>query len=663
MAVLLGIDTGGTYTDAVLFDEVRGVVNSAKALTTKYDLTVGIRQALEAILPPALPDIKLVSLSTTLATNAMVEGRRSPVCLLLLGYEPEALERAGLKQALGSDPVVFLEGGHTENGKEKRPLDLDAVHQAVLAYAPQVAAFAVSGFFSVRNPAHESAVRSLVRELTGLPVTCGHELTSHLDAPRRALTTLFNARLIPLLQQLILSVQAVLTEKGIKAPLMVVKGDGSLVEAQVALERPIETILSGPAASVVGASHLSGKDNVFVADMGGTTTDIALLREGYPVLNRSGARIGGWQTMVEAIAIHTIGLGGDSEVAGGAAERLLVGPQRVVPLSLLGHQYPQILDVLRNQLAQDATQPLTGQFVLRQYALAGSEERLSPPQLEVWEAVAQGPVPLARWARQHELRRAAVRLARRGQLIFSQFTPSDAAHVLGQQQAWSVEAARLGAELWLRRLNPTGSISNERVVDFCQQVIDQVVRQAGQALVEVALHEENIAVPEAGSPLGRLLVDRALTATQNGATLGVQLTLGYPLVAVGAPVSTYYPTLASRLNTQLHIPPYAEVANAVGAAVGGIKHTLRVLITPLGKKKFRVHLPTGIQDFPDLEAAAAYATEQAGQLAIEHIRRSGAQDIRLQTQRQDRTAPSNSGEKVFLESEIRVTATGRPQPG
>jgi hypothetical protein len=86
------------------------------------------------------------------------------------------------------------------------------------------------------------------------------------------------------------------------------------------------------------------------------------------------------------------------------------------------------------------------------------------------------------------------------------------------------------------------------------------------------------------------------------------------------------------------------------------------LITPLGKKKFRVHLPTGIQDFPELEAAAAYATDQAGQLATDYIRRSGAQDIHLQTQRQDRTAPSSSGEKVFLESEIRVTATGRPQP-
>src|SRR4030095_14162788 len=127
MAVLLGIDTGWTYTDAVLFDENQGVLHSAKALTTKYDLTVGIRQALEVVLPLTSLEIKLVSLSTTLATNAMVEGQRSPVCLLLLGYDPEALERAGLKQALGSDPVVFLEGGHTENGQEKKPLDLETI--------------------------------------------------------------------------------------------------------------------------------------------------------------------------------------------------------------------------------------------------------------------------------------------------------------------------------------------------------------------------------------------------------------------------------------------------------------------------------------------------------------------------------------------------------
>ena len=318
MPILLGLDTGGTYTDAVLFDQTKGrfeasgakasgvVLATAKALTTKHDLAIGLKGAIEAVLPhlpagvkPA--DIALVSMSTTLATNAIVEGHGAPICLILLGYDVKALDRAGLKQALGSDPVVFVAGGHKPTGDEQAPLDLAAARGAILTYAPRVAAFAVSGYFSVRNPAHEIAVRQLIRDLTDRPVSCGHELTSKLDAPRRALTVALNARLIPQLQQLIRAVSGLLAERGITAPLMVVKGDGSLIDQQVALTCPVETILSGPAASLVGARHLSGADTVMVSDMGGTTTDIAMLRHGRPVLNKEGAVVGGWRTMVEAV--------------------------------------------------------------------------------------------------------------------------------------------------------------------------------------------------------------------------------------------------------------------------------------------------------------------------------------------------------------------------
>src|SRR5262245_47789128 len=125
---------------------------------------------MEAVLRQSPDDISLVSLSTTLATNAIVEGQGSPICLLLLGYEPSQLERAGLRRAIGSDPVEFIRGGHSPLGDEQQPLDLEAAERAILAHAPNVAAFAVSGYFSVRNPAHENAVRALARRLTGLPV-------------------------------------------------------------------------------------------------------------------------------------------------------------------------------------------------------------------------------------------------------------------------------------------------------------------------------------------------------------------------------------------------------------------------------------------------------------------------------------------------------------
>ena len=198
MSLSLGIDTGGTFTDAVLFDPDRGVVAAAKRLTTKHDLALGIGAAIDAVLEQHPAEIAFVGLSTTLATNAVVEGQGNPACLILIGYPEAALDRAGLREALGSDPVVAVSGGHRPSGEEQAPLDLDAVRAAILRHAPAVTAFAVAGFFAVRNPAHEQAVRDLVRDLTGKPVTCGHELTSGLDAPRRALTALLNARLIPL---------------------------------------------------------------------------------------------------------------------------------------------------------------------------------------------------------------------------------------------------------------------------------------------------------------------------------------------------------------------------------------------------------------------------------------------------------------------------------
>src|SRR5699024_2430721 len=133
--------------------------------------------------------------------------------------------------------------------------------------------FAVSASFSIRNPLHEQRAAELVAALTGKPVTCGHELAASLGAPRRAMTAALNARMIAYVQQLIEAVRGLLRRHRIPAPLMIVKGDGSLVSADSAMLQPITTVLSGPAASVNGAMLLSGRRNLIVADMGGTTTD------------------------------------------------------------------------------------------------------------------------------------------------------------------------------------------------------------------------------------------------------------------------------------------------------------------------------------------------------------------------------------------------------
>ena len=666
MSLKLGIDTGGTYTDAVLFDDERGVIGSAKSLTTKHDLSIGIRAAIEAVLPPLLPDIRLVSVSTTLATNAIVEGQGRSFCLLLIGYDPELLGELASGKIVPHERMVSIAGGHDGTGAEMAPLDVGKAREAILGQAPHVDAFAVSGYFGVRNPAHELTVRKLVRELTGKPVTCGHELTTRLNAPRRALTTALNARLIPLLQELVITVRETLADRGIDAPLMVVKGDGSLVDADMAMERPVETILSGPAASVVGAHHEAAVEDAFVIDMGGTTTDVISMRNGRPALDPNGARIGDLRIMVEAIAADTVGLGGDSEIHLDGAGSLCAGPRRAIPLCLLAEQHPEVLSVLQDQVdreaddAQDSRNRDLGRFVLRERQLAEGRGSLSSTQEEVWKALESGPISLPELLDnvQHpSLYRDCVRqLIETGLVTTSAFTPTDAVHVLGRFDRWSVTAARLGAILWARRLG----VSPE---EFSEKVVRQVEVQMGRVVVSSALFEDTGAMPLAQEGVGRFLVDRALHADAGG-TLAVALEVQRPLVAIGAPVGNYLPPVAERLNARLLIPEHAEVRNALGAVVGGVVQSVHVLIQPLvAGSAYRVHLPSEVRHFRTLEDAVECAEDVARKKAGELAERAGASEARVHVKREDQILRDKRGlaDEIYLGTEVIATAVGRPR--
>ena len=427
-----------------------------------------------------------MALSTTLATNTLAEGQRGAVCLILIGYERELMAQWGFDRQMTTDDVVHIAGGHDERGGEVAPLDEAAARAAILARKDTVEAFAISGYFSVRNPAHELRVRALVAELTGLPVTCGHELTSKLNAVRRATTVALNAHLILPLAELIASVRRTLDAWAIAAPLMVVKGDGSLVQADWAMQRPIETILSGPAASVVGAWHLAGRRDVWAVDVGGTTTDIARLHDGAPILNPEGATVGGWQTMVEAVDVHTTGLGGDSYVRLDDELKLLIGPRRVVPLSLLASERPEVVAELRREVAIPPAKrpPGTGAFVV-----AGRQAgaRLSEAEEETLRTLAEGPLALAALAEQRRsgalARRQIESLEARGLARRAAFTPTDALHVLGRYVRWDAEAARLGAEL----LAAQAGVSVEA---FCEQVVAGVAHMAATEVIRKALEDE-----------------------------------------------------------------------------------------------------------------------------------------------------------------------------
>ena len=660
MTVALGIDTGGTYTDAVLVDqESDALLAGAKALTTYYDLSVGIGRAVAAAfegqsVSPA--DVNLVALSTTLATNAIVEGRGAPVCLLLIGYDQALIRQYGFERDLVTEDVVYLRGGHDVLGDELEPLDEAAARAAILARRDRVEAFTVSGYFGVRNPEHEMRVRALIEELTDLPVTCGHELTTRLNAVRRATTATLNAQLIPLLQELIATVRDTLNTFGITAPLMVVRGDGSLARAEWAMQRPIETVLSGPAASVVGASHLAGHRDVWVVDVGGTTTDIATLRDGRPRINPEGVQVGEWRAMIEAVDVHTVGLGGDSEVGLGAEGQLTIGPQRVVPLCLLASDHPEVVDELRRQSTHDERDGLTGQFVLHQRQVTFA---LSERDKAFLDHLATGPQSLVSLVEKLRYGRLVVRqvrdLEKRRVVMRSGFTPTDALHVLGRFERWDTRASQLAAELLATQVQLS-------VREFCEQVVFGVSDRAATELVSKVLADEIVLPDWTRERVAAGFLARGL-GNVAGSDLACRLTLRQPVVAVGAPVGVYMPRVAEQLHTELVIPPHADVANALGAVAGGVVQQLRALIRPLEADQcFRLHLPDGVRDFATVEEAVAHAKlvmpAQLEQLA----RKVGAEQVEVKMVRLDREVPVAEawGQLIYLDTELMFTAVGRP---
>ena len=517
----LGLDTGGTFTDAVLLAGGRRVIASAKALTTPWNLAIGIGKAIRAVLEE-LPfdarrgDVSLVSVSTTLATNAVVENRFSPVCTLLIGFDDAMTERSGIGKR-GTGAVVRIRGGHSATGEEMIPLDEAGIGAAVAAHDTRVEAYAVAANFSVRNPAHELRARQIVRQLSKKPVTCAHELSSKLDAPRRALTAVLNARLTPQIRHLIEALSQVLVEETIDAPLMIVKGDGSLMRADVALEYPVETILSGPAASVVGAGFLTGIGDFVVSDMGGTTTDIAVVSNGRPAIRAEGALVGGWRTMVEAVDVRTSGLGGDSEVLFDRQMRLKVGPRKAMPLSLLAHTFPRTLEELRSLAELPHLPEFATQFAFRNPD-RDAPAHLSATEKRVWEALGREPRQVSAIVRNGSGLEALRRLADAGLATIAGFTPSDAMHVLGRQDGWSREAAECGARiLAIEERNGRAAAATVSATEMCERTHEHVVRETVRVLLAAAL--ANDPGLEASAAGFGLLGDRLMEAVCAGPAL------------------------------------------------------------------------------------------------------------------------------------------------
>jgi N-methylhydantoinase A/oxoprolinase/acetone carboxylase beta subunit len=576
----------------------------------------------------------------------------------MIGFGEAELARDGLGSALGSDPVIFCPGGHDVHGNAV-DLELSPLAAALPELAETVSGFAVCAYFATRNPEHEIAARDLIRERTGLPVTASHELSAKLGGPRRALTTLLNARLIAMIDRLVAATEGFLEARGIAAPLMVVRGDGALVSAAFARQRPIETILSGPAASIVGARHMTGLDNAVVSDIGGTTTDVAVLDHGRPRLDPEGAMVGGFRTMVEAVAMHTFGLGGDSEVS--LDERILVprlklGPRRLVPLALAGMMHGKVIHTeLERQLRAPNPSRLDGRFAFR----TGVPERLaaglSRPEARLYQEITAQPRPFDTLLVSNAQNATLNRLVARGLVHIVGFTPSDAAHVLGRQSNWDADAARLGAELFARRRDAHGQPIATSPEAISERVLRTVTRWSAECILETAFAEDGL---DGAATVAHALVQRAVDARPG--IVGLTVALDRPAIGLGASAPLHYAGLPSIIGNQCIVPPDADVANALGAVVGQVRVMVEALVSQPEEGVFRLSCGETMVDFDEEEQAVAAAEKEARAIAAARALQAGTDDAEIAVAI-DFHVSTVEGRRMFVEARIVATASGRPR--
>ncbi|MDY3918900.1 MAG: hydantoinase/oxoprolinase family protein [Candidatus Limivivens sp.] len=662
----IGIDTGGTYTDAVVYDlETREVLCAGKALTTKSQLEIGIAAALDTLDPEAVGKAELLSLSTTLATNACVEDKGSRAKLLLIGVDEESRER--LKDVYASygfqdlSQLVFLDGRPEKIYANPREPDWEELKRRIPEEFAECSAAGVVQIYPRANGGRfEKQARKLLEEELGIPVTIAYEMFDEADVLKRGAGTLLNARLIPLIDEFLQAVKNVCRERKLELPITIVRSDGSMMSETLARECPVETLLSGPAASAVGGSVLAGEADAMIVDMGGTTTDIALVRKNCPVMADTGIYVGKWKTMVKGMDVDTFVLGGDCALRFQEG-RLFLDNRRVIPLSLLASEHPEVTGKLRRLAGKRRTHTrMLHEFYVLQKDISG-DSRYTEEERKLCKALLEGPLMAEELAGKLGTEiyfLATDRLEEEGVLMKSGLTPTDLMVVKGDFPIYAPDAALAAMEF----LALNTEISPEELPD---RGYDLVEKKLYCNIVRVLLRQK---YPKKFRELGEKgiaeFIEWSYEDAKNGGEgewMAASVAAKLPIVGVGAPIHIFLPRVAKLLGTRAVIRQNAPVANALGAIAGQVVTRISVHVKAEYKGAllagYSVLEDTRTRMFETYDEAEQFAVETGKKQALARAGRQGASSPELQVQIK-KIRNDAAGASIFFESNVEVTAAG-----
>lgn len=634
---VIGIDTGGTFTDGVLLQyDTRKVISSAKSLTTRDDLKKGVIKVLKKLNLRYDYNIKLVGISSTLATNSVAEGKARKVGLLLIGYDKELLEGYGLIDKLSTEDIAYFEGGHSAQGVELASLDKEGIEQWIKENEKHIDAVAISSYFSPLNPAHEKEAFEIIRNHSSIPVVMGHQLSTKLDSIKRAATATINASLVAVMQDFIEAVQNSLKELNIHAPLMIVRGDGTLMPYTEAVQKPVETVLSGPAASAIGGRFLSRQGSSLVIDMGSTTTDMALVKDSKVVVTEEGAKVGNTETAVEAARIRTISIGCDSRIAYNDKKEIQIGPDRIRALSQIAMHHKNVAEEIIN-LQNSSTvrkNPYDIEYLYLHKPLEEYEfKQLSDKQKRVIELI-EKPRRLTEILSKagvfHPSHLDINHLIQQGKVECSSLTPTDLLHVEKSMDLWNREVAKEATDYYC---NIYGKSRKDFIEEVFNKIIDDIVEEI---IIFLACQDTNPSkMPDSiDGEWGKWLLHEILYHQNN--YLSIDVDSRYPIIGTGAPARHFLNKASKLVNTKFILPEHADVANAVGAVSGSITEVRESIVfirEDDEQYSYVVKADGEARNFEEFVEACEYAEEKSRALSKEAATKAGATDPFIEIER------------------------------
>lgn len=658
MKIGIGIDTGGTCTDAVIYNfEEKKILAYAKSSTTREDLSIGIEKAISKLPEDLRKQAEAIALSTTLATNACVENKGGRGKLFFFGANPEIVKKTGHEYGLVVDEnLFFVESRTNPTGFIELYPDWDAFRASLAEQLKNTDAVGLVEFFAKKTGAAlEKKAKEIIQEEFDIPVVCGHELFEEYNIVKRGASTLLNARLLSTIAEFITAVKAAMHRLELDLPFVIVRSDGSLMSEAFAKLYPVETLLCGPVASVMGASELTREQNALVVDIGGTTTDVAFVKDGIAKRAESGVHIGNWDTFVKGLFVDTFGLGGDSLVYVNDAGRMVLSGERAIPLCMLATQFPEVLPMLEESKSSVSLSFNQREEIYVALKQVEDTSRYTDRELDICRALYNKPMNLGKLGIVLDRNVSSVsvqRLVREGAIMRCGVTPTDAMHILGDFTMYDEKASYNGIYRLSRMVHTD-------VESFAREIYHAVEKKLYINLARILFEERYKDWRSVGicDQLQQAIGDLYDSTQDDYMTLGISCDA--TLIGVGAPTHVFLPQVGAKLGAKVIMPEYAAVANALGAIVGNVvtRCTLEITIDS-GTHEYML-FGKGIREgFTYLEEAQERAKELVTKMVIEENKlRGGSEDIDITYEDEENYVDTTHG-IAFVSYKLTATATG-----